>query len=210
MMAHISRSTSKPQGTLLFWVCLCLMVSTLQTLVPNEQKYAVRQTASTPPSKVQTTAYTREDPGHGDGRTVGCANNSICEPYCFICVNGSLRTQKCYEYIVVNWCLYNFQVAMSLMNNTDWCSLERVKSAYNNFTVCTEFVAECLLLPWPNNYVERIFVDIHTTYFQECPTEALRDPPPSIVLALVMTPICLIPAMVVLVVLKTKNGDRRS
>lgn len=83
-------------------------------------------------------------------------------------------------------------------------------SAYNNFTVCTEIVAECLLIPWPNKFVESIFVDIHTTYFQDCPTEALRDPPPSIILALVMTPICLIPAMVVLVVLKTKNGDRRS
>lgn len=83
-------------------------------------------------------------------------------------------------------------------------------SAYNNFTVCTETVAECLLLPWPNHFVESIFVDIHTTYFEDCPTEALRDPDPSIVLALVMTPICLIPIMVVLVVLKTKNGDRRS
>ncbi|XP_048052076.1 receptor activity-modifying protein 2 [Megalobrama amblycephala] len=207
-MEHTSITTSKPQGTLLFWVCLCLMVSTLHTLVPNEQKYIVRQTATTPPTDIQTTAYTRADAGHGNGGTFGCGNKSVCDIYCSVCVNSSIRT--CYEMLVVHWCRYHFNVAMASMNSTVWCSLERVKSAYNNFTVCTETVADCLLLPWPNHFVESIFVDIHTTYFQECPTEALRDPPPSIVLALVMTPICLIPAMVVLVVLKTKNGDRRS
>ncbi|XP_077069233.1 receptor activity-modifying protein 2 isoform X2 [Siphateles boraxobius] len=208
-MAHTSIATSKPQGTLLFWVCLCLMVSTLQTLVANEQKHAVRSTASTPLTEVQTTAYTRADPGRGDGSTFGCANKSNCEAYCSFC--GSIwRTQECYQILVVHICTYKFNLAMESMNSTDWCSLERVKSAYNNFTVCTENVAECLLIPWPNKYVENIFVDIHATYFKDCPTEALRDPPPSIILALVMTPICLIPAMVVLVVLKTKNGDRRS
>lgn len=81
---------------------------------------------------------------------------------------------------------------------------------YNTFTECTEEVADCLLIPWPNPLVEQTFVDIHTKYFQDCTVEELRDPPPSIVFALVMTPICLIPAMVFLVVLKTKNGDGRS
>ncbi|KAK7174594.1 hypothetical protein R3I93_001719 [Phoxinus phoxinus] len=204
-MAHIS---SKQQGTLLFWVCLCLMVSTLQTLVLNEQKHAERLTESTPPT-VQTTASTRADPGRGDGGTFGCANKSFCDTYCSICEINAWGTQECYE-LLVHVCEHQFDLDMDSINSTDWCSLERVKSAYNNFTVCTEIVAECLLIPWPNKFVESVLVNIHTTYFQECPTEALRDPPPSIVLALVMTPICLIPAMVVLVVLKTKNGDRRS
>ncbi|KTF95017.1 hypothetical protein cypCar_00022158 [Cyprinus carpio] len=208
-MAHISISASKPVGTLLFWVCLCLMVSTLQTLVPDEQRQTVRQTASTMPTEVQTTAYTREDPGYGDGGTFGCANMSTCDTYCILCVNNSWRTQECYE-LLVQLCQLHFDDAMLSMNSNDWCSLEKIKSAYNNFTVCTESVADCLLIPWPNQLVENLFVDIHTTYFQECPTEALKDPPPSIILALVMTPICLIPVMVVLVVLKTKNGDRRS
>ncbi|KAG1968393.1 receptor activity-modifying protein 2 isoform X2 [Pimephales promelas] len=191
---------SKPHGTLLFLVCLYLMVSTLQTQRP---------TASTLPTELQTTAYTRADPGLGDGGTFGCANMSICEAYCSLCVNSSLKTQGCYE-VLVHICTYHFNASMGSINSTDWCSLERVKSAYNNFTVCTEIAAECLLIPWPNTFVENMFVVIHTAYFQECPTEALRDPPPGIILALVMTPICLIPAMVVLVVLKTKNGDRRS
>ncbi|KTF80934.1 hypothetical protein cypCar_00017708 [Cyprinus carpio] len=208
-MAHISISTLKPAGTLLFWVCLCLMVPTLQTLVPNEQKQTVRQTTSTMLTEVQTTAYIRADPGYGDGGTFGCGNKINCDTYCSFCVNSNLRTQECYE-LLLHLCEYNFNADMGSMNSTDWCSLENVKSAYNNFTVCTESIAECLLLPWPNQLVEHTFVKIHKTYFQECPTEALRDPPPSIILALVMTPICLIPVMVVLVVFKTKNGDRRS
>ncbi|XP_043091802.1 receptor activity-modifying protein 2 isoform X2 [Puntigrus tetrazona] len=205
-MAHIS--TSKPAGTLLFWVSLCLMVSTTLTLVPNEQK-ETRRTTLTVPTEVQTTAYTRAGIGYGDGGTFGCGNKSICDTYCSFCMNYSLISQECYG-LLVQLCQYNFVAAMDSMNSTDWCSLEKVKSAYNNFTVCTETVAECLLLPWPNQLVEQMFVNIHSTYFHDCPTEALRDPPPSIILALVMTPICLIPVMVVLVVLKTKNGDRRS
>lgn len=81
---------------------------------------------------------------------------------------------------------------------------------YNTFTMCTEAIAECLLIPWPNRMVENEFVNIHSRFFRDCPNEALSDPPPSIVFALVMTPICLIPIMVVLVVLKTKNGDGSS
>lgn len=65
-------------------------------------------------------------------------------------------------------------------------------------------------MPWPNPFVEEIFVDIHTKFFRDCPTEELSDPPPAIVFALVITPICLIPVMVSLVVLKTKNGDGSS
>ncbi|XP_057201829.1 receptor activity-modifying protein 2 isoform X2 [Triplophysa rosa] len=150
------------------------------------------------------------DPGHGERDTFECANKNVCDTYCSFCVDYSFRPQECYEFLVIQSCQSSFQMAMDDMNSTDWCSLEKVKSAYNNFTLCTESIADCFLLPWPNRFVEDRFVDIHATYFQECPTEALRDPPPKIVLALVMTPICLIPVMVVLVVLKTKNGDMRA
>lgn len=83
-------------------------------------------------------------------------------------------------------------------------------SLYSNLSLCTEEISDCLLIPWPNSLVEQTFVDIHTAFFQDCPSEELRDPPPVIVFALVITPICLIPVMVSLVVLKTKNGDGSS
>ncbi|KAK3552217.1 hypothetical protein QTP86_005984 [Hemibagrus guttatus] len=108
------------------------------------------------------------------------------------------------------YCQKTFQSEMESINASDWCMWDNVKSPYNKFTMCSEDIAECLALPWPNRLVEDMFVEIHSSFFQECPTETLRDPPPNVIFALVMTPICLIPAMVVLVVLKTKNGDRRS
>lgn len=85
-----------------------------------------------------------------------------------------------------------------------------VSSLYSNLSFCTENKSDCLRIPWPNPLVEQIFVDIHSKYFKECPTEEFSDPPPAVIFALVITPICLIPVMVSLVVLKTKNGDGNS
>lgn len=81
---------------------------------------------------------------------------------------------------------------------------------YTEFTTCTELFADHLRVPWPNQLVEDTFVRIHAKYFQDCLVHELYDPPPSIIFVLVMTPICLIPVMVTLVVLKTKNGDSTS
>lgn len=107
-------------------------------------------------------------------------------------------------------CLSKFGQAMASLNSTDWCIWGNVSGSYSNFSLCTEEISDCLLIPWPNPLVEQTFVDIHFMFFKDCPTEELSDPPPVIVFALVITPICLIPVMVSLVVLKTKNGDGSS
>uniref|UniRef100_A0A4W5P725 Receptor (G protein-coupled) activity modifying protein 2 n=1 Tax=Hucho hucho TaxID=62062 RepID=A0A4W5P725_9TELE len=141
---------------------------------------------------------------------LGCGNNSVnCEDFCNICKYLPTRTE-CYSVLLKATCYSPFVGAMESLNNTDWCNWNNVKRMYNTFTVCTEELAECLLIHWPNRMVENEFVNIHSRFFLDCPNEALSDPPPSIVFALVMTPICLIPIMVVLVVLKTKNGDGSS
>ncbi|XP_063760141.1 receptor activity-modifying protein 2 isoform X3 [Eleginops maclovinus] len=93
---------------------------------------------------------------------------------------------------------------------TNRCTWGNVSNFYSNLSLCTEEISDCLLIPWPNQLVEQTFVNIHSRFFKDCPSEALSDPPPVIVLALVITPICLIPLMVSLVVLKTKNGDGSS
>ncbi|XP_038836617.1 receptor activity-modifying protein 1-like isoform X2 [Salvelinus namaycush] len=140
----------------------------------------------------------------------GCGNTYVnCEQYCEVCEYFPTRTE-CYATLFMGTCYINFVSAMESLNNTDWCNWNNVKRMYNTFTMCTEEIAECLLIPWPNRMVENEFVNIHSRFFRDCPNEALSDPPPSIVFALVMTPICLIPIMVVLVVLKTKNGDGSS
>ncbi|XP_062874884.1 receptor activity-modifying protein 2 [Trichomycterus rosablanca] len=135
--------------------------------------------------------------------------SDLCELYRSVCNQSQLLTAQCYQALLP-YCGLNFREEMAAINNSDWCVWDTVKNPYNKFTVCTETVAECLLFPWPNRQVEKLFVKIHSHYFQDCPTETLRDPPPNVIFALVVTPILLIPAMVVLVVMKTKNGDRRS
>ncbi|MFT7797605.1 receptor activity-modifying protein 1-like isoform X1 [Arapaima gigas] len=145
-----------------------------------------------------------------------CGNNSQnCNLLCGFCdsvLYGSPRLSRmaCYQLLIEDSCYKTFQKDLPVGNHTRWCMWNNLKSHYNNFTMCTEMIADCLRIPWPNKYVEDVFVQIHAKYFKDCPVTELSDPPPSIVFALVMTPICLIPIMVVLVVLKTKNGDGTS
>lgn len=117
---------------------------------------------------------------------------------------------ECLSLIFEHLCLSAFEKDMESLNSTDWCIWGNVNRLYSNLSICTEEISDCLCIPWPNPLVEKTFVDIHTRFFKECPTEDLSDPPPAIIFALVITPICLIPVMVSLVVLKTKNGDGSS
>ncbi|KAF6723952.1 Receptor activity-modifying protein 2 [Oryzias melastigma] len=143
--------------------------------------------------------------------TVTCGSGQICESLCGICeeVFGG-PTMDCLSALFEHSCLPKFNYAMDLMNTTDWCVWGNVNSLYSNLSLCTEEMSDCLQIPWPNPLVEDFFVDIHSAYFKECPTEEFSDPTPATVFALVITPICLIPVMVSLVVLKTKNGDGSS
>ncbi|KAJ7992378.1 hypothetical protein DPEC_G00277900 [Dallia pectoralis] len=142
---------------------------------------------------------------------LGCGSKSVdCDAFCSLCDRAFPSRMECYSHLYQETCYKTFKYEMELVNHTDWCNWENVKRMYNTFTLCTEDIAECLKIPWPNWMVENRFVDIHATFFRDCPNKELSDPPPSIVFALVMAPICLIPIMVVLVVLKTKNGDGSS
>ncbi|KAG7334731.1 hypothetical protein KOW79_001327 [Hemibagrus wyckioides] len=212
MSPHVSSPRLMPTRSPSLWVaCMVLMFGRLQALFPSE---------ATPPR--------RSEEQHGPGDiplfpgipiTTPLTTTSIsteekpmastCDIYCSMCDETPFSRVECYSEFLA-YCHKTFQSEMESINASDWCTWDNVKSPYNKFTMCSEDIAECLALPWPNRLVENMFVEIHSSFFQECPTETLRDPPPNVIFALVMTPICLIPAMVVLVVLKTKNGDRRS
>ncbi|XP_061089088.1 receptor activity-modifying protein 1-like isoform X2 [Conger conger] len=154
---------------------------------------------------------TAEDSSYGNRTTEGCGNKSdSCKNICDICDSYFDLRIACYHFLIHATCFETFNKSMSTLNAKEFCQWNSIKSPYDNFTICTEERADCLLIPWPNKLVENMFVEIHSNYFKSCPTQGLDDPPPSIVFALVMTPICLIPVMVVVVVMKTKNGDRRS
>ncbi|TWW70209.1 receptor activity-modifying protein 2 isoform X2 [Takifugu flavidus] len=151
------------------------------------------------------------DHTNGQMMPFACGSKShICPEYCSTCYNFAGPTIHCISILLHNECLKIFEDEMVSRNRDDWCNWGNVSGLYSNLSLCTEKVFDCLLIPWPNPFVEAIFVDIHATFFRDCPTEELNDPPPAIVFALVITPICLIPVMVSLVVLKTKNGDGSS
>ncbi|XP_036945875.1 receptor activity-modifying protein 2 isoform X1 [Acanthopagrus latus] len=143
--------------------------------------------------------------------SLGCGNNThMCVEYCSICHEfSSVPLMECLSMLFDHLCLSRFEEEMTSLR-TDWCTWSNVSGLYSNLSTCSEEISDCLLIPWPNPLVEQIFVDIHSKYFKDCPSEELSDPPPVIIFALVITPICLIPVMVSLVVLKTKNGDGSS
>uniref|UniRef100_A0A3P9II53 Receptor (G protein-coupled) activity modifying protein 2 n=1 Tax=Oryzias latipes TaxID=8090 RepID=A0A3P9II53_ORYLA len=125
-----------------------------------------------------------------------CGSGPYCESLCSICGDiFSGPTMECLSALFHHFCMPKFNNAMDLLNTTDWCVWGNVNSLYSNLSICTEEISDCLQIPWPNPLVEQIFVDIHSTYFKECPTEEFSDPPPATVFALVITPICLIPIM---------------
>lgn len=155
------------------------------------------------------------DTTHGDiplPLSFACGNEShSCMEYCSFCQEYfGAPTMVCLHNLLHHVCIPKFDNAMTSMKSTNWCTWGNVSNYYSNLSLCTEEISDCLMIPWPNPLVEQTFVDIHSRFFKECPSEELSDPPPVIVMALVITPICLIPLMVSLVVLKTKNGDGSS
>ncbi|XP_048846298.1 receptor activity-modifying protein 2 isoform X2 [Brienomyrus brachyistius] len=138
------------------------------------------------------------------------SNETMKDPICPSCNHESCDFGECYKDFVVMKCLPSFVSILTHYNNIERCTWDTIKRSYTEFTMCTELYADSLRVPWPNQLVEDIFVEIHATFFQDCLVTELYDPPPSIIFVLVMTPICLIPIMVTLVVLKTKNGDSTS
>ncbi|XP_032890708.1 receptor activity-modifying protein 2 isoform X2 [Amblyraja radiata] len=109
-------------------------------------------------------------------------------------------------------CGQHFNATMSEIGSDQWCNWTAVASFYNTLTECTE---DCLLqlkLFWPNEVGERFFVKKHNDYFQWChsePGEWLADPANNMLLGLVLTPICIIPLMVGLVVWCSKTSDTK-
>ncbi|XP_054877598.1 receptor activity-modifying protein 2 isoform X2 [Poeciliopsis prolifica] len=139
-----------------------------------------------------------------------CPNDTFCHSVCKFCEGRNEKpSMECLSVLFDDY-LHLFNEQMRSLNSTDWCVWDKVSSFYSDFSTYTESLSDCLRIPWPNSLVEKLFVNIHSAYFKTCPTEEFSDPPPGIVFALVITPICLIPVMVSLVVIKTKNGDGTS
>uniref|UniRef100_A0A3Q2P238 Receptor (G protein-coupled) activity modifying protein 2 n=1 Tax=Fundulus heteroclitus TaxID=8078 RepID=A0A3Q2P238_FUNHE len=193
-------------ATFLIWEC-----TTVICLVNDKVTAQPATTATTRPTATGYNA-TQKTEVVGSQHSFACGNVShSCSGYCSFCedIYGK-PTMDCLSTLLEFICLPHFNDSMKSLSMTDWCVWDKVSSLYSTFSLCSEEISDCLIIPWPNSLVETMFVNIHSEYFIKCPTEEFSDPPPAIVFALVITPICLIPVMVSLVVLKTKNGDGTS
>uniref|UniRef100_A0A8C4SK14 Receptor (G protein-coupled) activity modifying protein 2 n=1 Tax=Erpetoichthys calabaricus TaxID=27687 RepID=A0A8C4SK14_ERPCA len=127
-----------------------------------------------------------------------CINREVCEMY-------NLTIMDCYQIYIIA-CQHSFNISMYSMDKESWCTWNRINSIYNQFTVCTEDVSSCFNIHWPNKIIEAFFIEIHQEYFRDCDFfREYKDPPQEVMLALMLTPICIIPLMVGIVVWKTKN-----
>ncbi|XP_029977790.1 receptor activity-modifying protein 1 [Sphaeramia orbicularis] len=104
------------------------------------------------------------------------------------------------------YCASPFHEEMLTLN---WCVLEDVIRPYNDMTICVEnwsYLCHCF---FPNQNIQEFFLEVHSYYFQNCPKEEfeLEDAPQWLVVTLTIVPVSLIPALVYLVVQKSKEQE---
>lgn len=80
---------------------------------------------------------------------------------------------------------------------------------YSILTYCLEDMADRLEYGYPSALSEHYIVCSHRLYFLNCTLARplLLDPPENVLMMLILTPICLIPLLVTLVVWKSKDGE---
>ncbi|XP_063156513.1 receptor activity-modifying protein 2 [Candoia aspera] len=105
-----------------------------------------------------------------------------------------------------------FAERMANISKIHWCEWKSIHRPYSHLRKCLEGGADKLRLDYPNALAEKYIIFSHLNYFLNCTQQfrPLLDPPENVLLPLIITPICLIPFLVALVVLKSKDGEMRS
>ncbi|KAF7203753.1 receptor activity-modifying protein 3 [Nothobranchius furzeri] len=101
-----------------------------------------------------------------------------------------------------SYCGKNFQEEMQKINAEDWCVLENVIRPYNDLTLCLEGVTGLVNCFFPNPEIQDVFLHIHSYYFHNCTEKEellLDETPTSLLVALTIIPVSLIPILVYLV-----------
>ncbi|KAK9396738.1 receptor activity-modifying protein 2 [Crotalus adamanteus] len=128
--------------------------------------------------------------------------------FSFKSLNRTLQEIKdlAYKY---RQCWDLFAEQMANINKIYWCEWRTIRRPYSHLRKCLESEADKLELDYPNSMAEEYIIITHHNYFLNCTlkNQPLQDPPENILLALIITPICLIPFLVALVVLKSKDGE---
>nr|DBA27940.1 TPA: hypothetical protein GDO54_008376 [Pyxicephalus adspersus] len=78
---------------------------------------------------------------------------------------------------------------------------------YSDLQECLEGYADHLLVGYPNDLAHDAILNAHIKFFTNCAmSEEFIDPPENVLLALIFTPICIIPFLVTLVVYKSNTS----
>ncbi|XP_015687016.1 receptor activity-modifying protein 2 [Protobothrops mucrosquamatus] len=130
--------------------------------------------------------------------------------FSFKSLNLTLQEIKdlAYKYYT-RQCWDLFAEQMANISKIYWCEWRTIRRPYSHLRKCLESEADKLELDYPNSMAEEYIIISHHNYFLNCTLKnrPLQDPPENILLALIITPICLIPFLVALVVLKSKDGE---
>ncbi|XP_060138254.1 receptor activity-modifying protein 2 [Zootoca vivipara] len=108
-------------------------------------------------------------------------------------------------------CWRDFETQMANITEVHWCEWMVIRRPYRDLQKCLEEWAVRLNYGYPNTLAHNYITYSHRLYFRNCSLQnALQDPPENVLLPLIITPICLIPFLVTLVVLKSKDGEMQS
>nr|KAF6309254.1 receptor activity modifying protein 2 [Pipistrellus kuhlii] len=111
----------------------------------------------------------------------------------------------------ISSCWEDYQRTMDPIKE-DWCDWAVISSPYSDLQECLERGAEDFDLGFPNPWAEQLIFKTHQTHFANCTPDqtTFSDPPEDVLLAMIITPICLIPFLVTLVVWKSKDSEART
>ncbi|XP_050790629.1 receptor activity-modifying protein 2 isoform X2 [Gopherus flavomarginatus] len=114
--------------------------------------------------------------------------------------------------LIAYMCWANFSHWMMNVTRVQLCEWRVISRPYSDLRHCLETFAEEQNYSYPNSIAEECIVQSHRTYFLNCTQEhpMFLDPPEDVLLALIVTPICLIPFLVTLVVWRSKDGKMQS
>nr|BAE45310.1 receptor activity modifying protein 4 [Takifugu obscurus] len=114
-----------------------------------------------------------------------------------------------YERTIHDLCLANFRLDLGGLDPGLWCSWPDTMRIYEDLTNCTHQVAHRVGCFWPNQMVDRFFMQIHRSYFHNCALTGrlIHDPPPSILAPFIAVPVLVTLLMTALMVWRSKRTE---
>ncbi|XP_061731926.1 mucin-2-like isoform X2 [Nerophis ophidion] len=99
-------------------------------------------------------------------------------------------------------CASTFYQQMEHLSPDQHCLLlDRVIMAYNDMTLCLEELSHWAGCFYPNSQVQDLFLQVHSSFFQQCPRQErpLEDAPHGLAVALTLGTVSILPVLVYLV-----------